>query len=66
VVFDKRRVFQIDQGDKREKLHELLADVSKTRSRTLVFVETKRSADFLACSLSQSGYPTTSIHGLVI
>lgn len=31
--------------------------------RTLVFVETKRNADFLASFLSQEGFPTTSIHG---
>lgn len=31
--------------------------------RFLVFVETKRSADFLASYLSQTGFPTTSIHG---
>ena len=31
--------------------------------RTLVFVETKRNADFLATYLSQAGFPTTSIHG---
>ena len=31
--------------------------------RTLVFVESKRGADFLASLLSQEGFPTTSIHG---
>ena len=31
--------------------------------RVLVFVETKRNADFLACLLSQEQFPTTSIHG---
>ena len=31
--------------------------------RILVFVETKRNADFLASYLSQEGFPTTSIHG---
>ncbi|XP_076813427.1 putative ATP-dependent RNA helicase DDX4 [Clavelina lepadiformis] len=56
-------IIQVDQGDKRSKLLELVANVNETRSRTLVFVETKRSADFLACSLSQDSYPTTSIHG---
>ena len=29
----------------------------------LVFVETKRNADFLASFLSQEEFPTTSIHG---
>lgn len=32
-------------------------------SRTMVFVETKRNADFLAMYLSQEQLPTTSIHG---
>ena len=31
--------------------------------RTLVFVEQKRMADFLASYLSQTDFPTTSIHG---
>ena len=31
--------------------------------RTLVFVETKRNADYLASLLSQEEFPTTSIHG---
>lgn len=30
---------------------------------TIVFVETKRSADFLASILSETEFPTTSIHG---
>jgi len=30
---------------------------------TIVFVETKRGADFLASLLSETDYPTTSIHG---
>jgi len=30
---------------------------------TMVFVETKRNADFLASLLSETKYPTTSIHG---
>ena len=34
--------------------------------KTLVFVEQKRNADFLASYLSQNGFPTTSIHGFVL
>ena len=41
----------------------VLLFLSEGQNRVLVFVETKRSADFLATSLSQSGYPATSIHG---
>ena len=31
--------------------------------RTLVFVETKRQADFLCLNLCEEGFPATSIHG---
>lgn len=31
--------------------------------RTMVFVETKRQADFIAAHLCQENVPTTSIHG---
>ena len=41
----------------------LLLSLSQGTDRTLVFVETKRNADFLATYLSQAGFPTTSIHG---
>lgn len=30
---------------------------------TMVFVEQKRNADFIAVFLSEKNYPTTSIHG---
>ncbi len=51
----------MDKFQKREKLLEILRDVGT--DRTLVFVETKRNADFLASLLSNEGFPTTSIHG---
>lgn len=38
-------------------------DAHTGADRTLVFVETKRNADFLASFLSQENFPTTSIHG---
>nr|XP_009861178.1 DEAD-Box Protein isoform X3 [Ciona intestinalis]BAA36710.1 DEAD-Box Protein [Ciona intestinalis] len=56
-------VISVEWKDKRSKLLELIADVNETKSRTLVFVETKRGADFLACVLCQEDFPTTSIHG---
>nr|BAE44472.1 Vasa [Botryllus primigenus] len=56
-------LLQVENADKREKLMELLVDVPETAARTLVFVDTKRNADFLATFLSQEGLPTTSIHG---
>merc|ERR1712151_1206884 len=47
-----------------EQLLKILQDPTRNpRERTLVFVKTKRNADFLATSLSEEGLPTTSIHG---
>jgi len=52
-----------NEAAKSDKLEELVRNVSETNQRTLVFVETKRKADFIACMLSQTQIPTTSIHG---
>lgn len=52
-----------NEAAKSDKLEELVRGVSETNQRTLVFVETKRKADFIACMLSQTRIPTTSIHG---
>ncbi|XP_019854878.1 PREDICTED: DEAD-box ATP-dependent RNA helicase 37-like isoform X1 [Amphimedon queenslandica] len=57
----QQKVIEIGEYERRDKLIEILS--SAGQERVLVFVETKRSADFLATSLSQSGYPATSIHG---
>ncbi|XP_062509323.1 ATP-dependent RNA helicase DDX4-like isoform X2 [Corticium candelabrum] len=57
----EQHVVQLGEYDKRDKLCQLLT--AEGKNRTLVFVETKRNADFLASFLSQSGFPTTSIHG---
>lgn len=51
----------MEKFQKRDKLVEVLKDVGT--DKTLVFVETKRNADFLASFLSNEGFPTTSIHG---
>jgi probable ATP-dependent RNA helicase DDX4 len=48
--------------DKRDKLKELLQEGNPT-DKTLVFVKTKKNADFIATHLSGEGIPTTSIHG---
>jgi len=57
-------IMQVDQGDKRDELLKLVEHVKTSKQRTLVFVETKRNADFLACYLSQDAdFPCTSIHG---
>ncbi|XP_076440930.1 ATP-dependent RNA helicase DDX4-like [Babylonia areolata] len=52
---------EVNQLQKREHLCEILNEMGT--QRVLVFVGQKRNADFLASYLSQSGYPTTSIHG---
>nr|AJE59347.1 vasa protein [Ephydatia muelleri] len=56
-----QRIIEVDEFGKREKLSEILSATGV--DRTLVFVETKRNADFLATYLSQESFPTTSIHG---
>ena len=51
------------ENEKTQTLETIVKEVEETRKRTLVFVETKRKADFIACMLSQTNIPTTSIHG---
>ena len=57
----KQTFYEVEKFGKRDKLVEVLNEVGS--EKTLVFVETKRNADFLATFLSNEGYPTTSIHG---
>lgn len=57
----QQNVFQVSKFEKRKKLMEIL-NADDPRG-TMVFVETKRTADFLASFLSESEHPTTSIHG---
>nr|AEO36953.1 vasa [Oreochromis aureus] len=52
---------QVTKFAKREQLLDLLK--STWSERTMVFVETKRQADFIATILCQEKFPTTSIHG---
>ncbi|XP_075873647.1 putative ATP-dependent RNA helicase DDX4 isoform X4 [Nelusetta ayraudi] len=52
---------QVTKFSKREQLLDLLR--STGTERTMVFVETKRQADFIATFLCQEKVPTTSIHG---
>jgi probable ATP-dependent RNA helicase DDX4 len=54
-------VVAVGEYERKEKLQEILT--SAGADRTLVFVETKRNADYLASLLSQEEFPTTSIHG---
>ncbi|XP_058267279.1 probable ATP-dependent RNA helicase DDX4 isoform X2 [Hemibagrus wyckioides] len=57
----KQLILQVTKYSKREKLLELLKTTGA--ERTIVFVETKRYADFIATFLCQEDVPTTSIHG---
>ena len=49
---------RVSQFEKREKLLEIL-----TTGKTLVFVENKKTADFIASYLCQTEHAATSIHG---
>ena len=51
----------VEEEEKREALRTLLN--SQPPSRTLIFVETKRSADSLDHYLFERSFPSTSIHG---
>nr|AGA35554.2 vasa protein [Cirrhinus mrigala] len=57
----EQTIVQVDQYSKRDQLLELLR--STGNERTMVFVETKRSADLIATFLCQEKISTTSIHG---
>lgn len=54
-------IHEITRFTKRDKLLELLN--ADDPVGTMVFVETKRMADFLASFISEAGHMTTSIHG---
>ena len=57
---------QVSQFEKREKLLEVINQLyqqAPAAFKTLVFVEMKKTADFIASYMCQSGFPTTSIHG---
>ncbi|RWS16267.1 putative ATP-dependent RNA helicase DDX4-like protein [Dinothrombium tinctorium] len=58
----EQEILKVEKYEKRTKLQEILGD-SEIKDRTMVFVEQKKTADFLASYLSQSGYKATSIHG---
>ncbi|XP_037556713.1 probable ATP-dependent RNA helicase vasa-like isoform X2 [Dermacentor silvarum] len=57
----QQQVYQVSQFEKRQKLLDILAEEGS--DRVMVFVEKKKTADFLAAFLSQKGVKTTSIHG---
>ncbi|NWI50094.1 DDX4 helicase, partial [Calyptomena viridis] len=57
----QQNILHVSQRSKRDKLMEILRSVGN--ERTLVFVDTKKKADFIACFLCQENIPATSIHG---
>ncbi|XP_054864120.1 probable ATP-dependent RNA helicase DDX4 isoform X2 [Amphiprion ocellaris] len=57
----EQTLMQVTKFSKRERLLDLLKTTGM--ERTMVFVETKRQADFIAAFLCQEKVPTTSIHG---
>ncbi|XP_037957874.1 ATP-dependent RNA helicase vasa-like isoform X2 [Teleopsis dalmanni] len=58
----KQTFFKVAKFEKRYKLMDMLMETEDI-SGTLIFVETKRLADFLATFLSEHNIPSTSIHG---
>ncbi|NXL87803.1 DDX4 helicase, partial [Alectura lathami] len=57
----QQNILLISQYSKREKLLEILHSIGD--ERILVFVETKKKADYIAASLCQENFTATSIHG---
>ncbi|XP_039211512.1 probable ATP-dependent RNA helicase DDX4 isoform X2 [Crotalus tigris] len=57
----QQTILQVKQYDKKDKLVEILNEIGN--KRTMVFVETKKKADFFATLLCQENISTTSIHG---
>uniref|UniRef100_A0A8C3QMH2 RNA helicase n=1 Tax=Cyanoderma ruficeps TaxID=181631 RepID=A0A8C3QMH2_9PASS len=57
----QQNILQVSQYFKRDKLIEILHSIGD--ERTMVFVDTKKKADFIACFLCQENIPATSIHG---
>ncbi|KAI9329580.1 P-loop containing nucleoside triphosphate hydrolase protein [Zopfochytrium polystomum] len=64
-----QRIEYVEEDDKRSVLLDILhadageAEASGSTCLTLVFVETKRSADMLCNFLLQQNFPATAIHG---
>ena len=57
--------YEVGFKGKRAKLLEIIREdeSNKELEGIIVFVETKKNADFIAALLSQNHFPTTSIHG---
>lgn len=61
----EQNFYEVQRNKKKDMLKEVLEreNAAGTLKGTLVFVEMKRKADFIAAFLSENNYPTTSIHG---
>ncbi|KOX80952.1 ATP-dependent RNA helicase vasa, isoform A [Melipona quadrifasciata] len=61
----EQNFYEIAKNKKKDLLREILEreNGAGTLGGTLVFVEMKKRADFIAVFLSENNYPTTSIHG---
>ncbi|KFQ24608.1 putative ATP-dependent RNA helicase DDX4, partial [Mesitornis unicolor] len=57
----QQNILQVSQSSKRDKLVEILQSIG--HERTIVFVDRKKKADYIAAFLCQEKIPTTSIHG---
>ncbi|KAF1561580.1 ATP-dependent RNA helicase DDX4, partial [Eudyptes schlegeli] len=57
----QQNILQVPQYSKRDKLIEILQSIG--HERTLVFVDKKKKADYIAAFLCQEKIPATSIHG---
>lgn len=57
-----QNLHRVPKFEKRKELQALLGSTD-IKDRTMIFVEQKTTADFLASFLSQTGYRATSIHG---
>lgn len=60
ITNPKLHICIVDKFNRRSKLLEMLSN--ENRNRAVVFVDSSRTADFLAGYLSESGIPTSSIH----
>ncbi|KFP93507.1 putative ATP-dependent RNA helicase DDX4, partial [Haliaeetus albicilla] len=57
----QQNILQVPQYSKRDKLVEILQSIG--HERTMVFVDKKKKADYIAAFLCQEKIPATSIHG---
>ncbi|XP_075122390.1 putative ATP-dependent RNA helicase DDX4 [Leptodactylus fuscus] len=57
----EQQIIEVDEYGKRDKLLEILQHIG--HERTMVFVKTKKKADFIATVLCLEKIPSTSIHG---